>query len=353
MKWGTALVAVVMLAGVAVLAAAPLPAQEAPGAGGSCSGGRVAVTGTVTDTATGEGVAGAEVRAVSTGETRAFWTARAGPDGRFRLCLPTDTVSVTLGASFGEKRGGEVALVPSADRSGIFLGVPLTEVQDLVGTVFDEIRRRPVPAAVVTLEPLGVNVFSDAEGRFGFAELPVGRYAVTVERQGYDRFETELLLRDLGRGAERIRVTLRPESYELDPLVVEVERQNPYLYFNGMYERMESGRGGLFLDRELLEQPVWRSARVSEVLEFNWDAARRTRRCQTVWIDGKPARYSPFEELSSTFTEDVLAIEVLGAGEAPLRYMPDTVSVTTFSCGVVLVWTRWGQQRWMEERYRR
>lgn len=340
----------VRLAGAALLLllarpASPLAGQDGPA---PCPDGRVAVSGTVVDPVTGEGVAGAEVRAIRGGQ---FWTARAEADGTYRICVPRGDDEVRLRASYGQKAGEEAVFAASADRSGVYLDVPLTEAQDLVGMVFDEIRRRPVHAAVVTLEPLAVNVFTDAAGRFRFADLPEGAYDLRVEAPGYDSFETSVLVRDLGRGAERIRVTIRPEAYELEPLLVEVTRQNPYLYFSGMYERMDGDRGGLFLTEELLEQPVWRSARVSEVLEFNWDAARRTRRCQTVWIDGKPARYSPFD-LSSTFTEDVLAIEVLGAGEAPLRYMPDTVDITQFSCGVVLVWTRWGQQRWMEERYR-
>lgn len=357
---------VLRVAPVLVLAAAPATARAQDA---SCSALRpIQVAGVVHDAVTREPVAGAEVRAGRGGDAPVFWTARSGPGGAYRLCLPAGEDTVRVRASLGDRAGPAVSLVPSADRL-LHLDVPLTEAQDLVGTVVDAITERGVARAVVTLQPMGVRALSDEAGRFVFADLPEGAYAFGAEAPGYRPFEGEVLVRDLGRGAERIRVPLQPEAFELEPLVVEVDRR-PYLQDVGFYERRDGERGGLFLTEVELQQPVWRAATMDEVTLTSWDARRRiVGRCAVVWVDGRPRGWSgtvsdgaaapdlvtldtPITAraaLSWIRSGEVVGMEVLAPGEVPLEYqyvppgLENAFSAT--SCGAILVWTDVGARR--------
>jgi hypothetical protein len=57
------------------------------------------------------------------------------------------------------------------------------------GRVGDAETNRPLGEAVVVLPELGTRAISDPEGRFALAGLPPGRYAIRVERLGYDVLE--------------------------------------------------------------------------------------------------------------------------------------------------------------------
>lgn len=349
-------------------AAATAATQEAEPMGACPTPRPILLTGIVHDAVNRDPVAGAEVRATQGGATPMFWTARSGPDGGYRLCVPAGEDTLRLRASVGERVGPAVALIPSGDRV-VHLEVPLTEAQDLVGTVVDAMTERAVARAVVTLEPLGVSTFSDEAGRFVFAELPEGEYDITAESTGYRPFEGRVLLRDLGQGAERVRVPLEPEAFELEELVVEVDRR-PYLEDVGFYERRAGGRGGLFLTEEHLEQPVWRAATLDQVATTSWDARRRILgKCVVVWLDGRIRGWSDTmggdAAESDGFTIDVpitaraalswvqsgeaVGMEVLAPGEVPLRYqyVPPglTLSFDATRCGAILVWTEVGAER--------
>lgn len=357
-----------LVATVLAATAATAAAQEAEPAGECPSPRPIGLTGSVHDAVTRDPVAGAEVRATQGGATPMFWTARSAPDGGYQLCVPAGEDTLRLRASVGERVGPAVALLPSGDRV-VHLEVPLTEAQDLVGTVVDAITERAVARAVVTLEPLGVSTFSDEAGRFVFAELPEGEYDITAESTGYRPFEGRVLLRDLGQGAERVRVPLEPEAFELEELVVEVDRR-PYLEDVGFYERRDGERGGLFLTEEHLEQPIYRAATLDEVARTSWDARRRILgRCVVVWVDGRPRGWTvgmgegaavpdavtsdtPITAraaLSWVQSEEVVGMEVLAPGEVPLRYqyVPPglTLSFDATRCGAILVWTEVGAER--------
>ncbi len=88
----------------------------------------------------------------------------------------------------------------------------------VVGVVVDAASGRPLPAAQVRL--LGVNRgdLTHDDGAFEFADLPAGRYTVSVQRVGYAAAERTVVLGPGGRGD--VRVELAPSAARLAPVVV-------------------------------------------------------------------------------------------------------------------------------------
>ena len=90
---------------------------------------------------------------------------------RSRSCIR----ALTLGALF-------VVCAPSQARSQ----ADTTRVT-VTGTVVDGVTRQPLDGVQVLIPELGVTARSDADGRFVLADLRLGTYELTIERQGYQR----------------------------------------------------------------------------------------------------------------------------------------------------------------------
>lgn len=62
----------------------------------------------------------------------------------------------------------------------------------VVGTVLDARTDRPLPGVRVAMPRLGLELFTDAEGSFTLPPLEDGRYAMRLERIGYQRVDGDL-----------------------------------------------------------------------------------------------------------------------------------------------------------------
>lgn len=86
------------------------------------------------------------------------------------------------------------------------------------GIVVDAATDRPLPGSLVTLVELGREELTHADGSFHFAEVPVGRHTLTVERIGYAR---ETLQIDVSQNeTTRVRVTMRVSALAVPGVIV-------------------------------------------------------------------------------------------------------------------------------------
>ncbi len=78
-----------------------------------------------------------------------------------------------------------------------WLPVPRAQAQtsraSLTGRVIDS-SGAILQGARVQLDPTGLAVATDAEGTFGFADIPAGKYTVAISYVGFNRFSTEVTL---------------------------------------------------------------------------------------------------------------------------------------------------------------
>lgn len=53
------------------------------------------------------------------------------------------------------------------------------------GMVIDIDTQNPIPHALVTLSPSGINTYTGNEGNFEFIDLDAHQYSITVQKNGY------------------------------------------------------------------------------------------------------------------------------------------------------------------------
>lgn len=112
----------------------------------------------------------------------------------------------------------------------------------LYGTVADRDDGDAVWHGQIILEPAGCGVLSDSAGRWGFTDLPAGRYTVRFRLLGYDSLSRTV---ELGAN-ESERVDFRPPSRPVE-----------------LYRRPPSAQVHTDRDRIQLEIVVGRSWRAS------------------------------------------------------------------------------------------
>ena len=127
--------------------------------------------------------------------------------------------------------------------------------QDRVGTasisgrVLDQRTNDPVAGVEVSVDGTPVLSITDESGEFHFEGVLAGTLVLRSRRLGYEERSDSLsvpqgVLIDL-------TIHLSTEPVELEELVVEVRSR--LLEQRGFYERQRSGYGGVFIDREAIE----------------------------------------------------------------------------------------------------
>ena len=117
--------------------------------------------------------------------------------------------------------------------------LPLVRAADVTGTVTGIIKDASgavVPGAEVVLTNIGTNAthttLSDETGQYALRALPVGVYALTAERRGFKKFETQGIRVQVNE-AVRVDVTLTlgemTETVSVSGLAVTVDTQTPTL----------------------------------------------------------------------------------------------------------------------------
>lgn len=219
----------------------------------------------------------------------------------------------------------------------------------VMGQVREAETGRPMVGAEVTLSGVRTFQVTGSDGKFEFATVPQGFTTLTVRHMGRAPMTDELEV----SGPETLELDIRlaPEPVELDPMVVTVSRRNSYLEEMGFYERIEKGYSGQQINREAIEE---RNPRTMGDLfqavpgvrvfydglgRFQVLMARAVRfsggdGCvPRLLIDDIPSDAGWLQDIQPQRVE---AVEVYGGANAPLRYNDP--------CGVVLVWTRRGNQ---------
>lgn len=229
----------------------------------------------------------------------------------------------------------------------------------LAGTVVAAEDGRPLPSAAVTLgEGEGVRtVTTDSAGRFLAAGIPAGPLVVEVRYLGFASRTARILL----AGRDTLRVTLRMETspVPLPALSVSVRGRERMDKLAGFRERRERGIGH-FVDREAIEKTpgdmlsgAFRGLPGVHVVPCGGLEPLTCRRlvlrgrtlggggCPVgVYLDGVPHPLDPHFGINEIPKMEIGAIEIYsGAAEVPSEYAgPGGL------CGVVLLWTRTGQE---------
>lgn len=218
----------------------------------------------------------------------------------------------------------------------------------VVGTLIDAGTDRPLRAAQVWIERLGVRTTSDAEGTFELRDVPAGPQELTIQHLGHGQQTVRLEI--VPNRTRHMEIGLAPDPVELDPITVTVEMRPVWLEEVGFYERQARSLGQ-FMGPEWMERR--RPYRFSQVLE-DVHGVRMSPVCQphcsymiqsttraglcplTFYIDGKRLRLGSVVDLDALVpASDVTAVEVYrGISQTPAQYYG--------RCGSVVIWTKRG-----------
>lgn len=121
------------------------------------------------------------------------------------------------------------------------------------GWVQDRVTGNPVPGAVVHIHRADGDGskfdFTDEDGAFGFAAIPVGSYELAIEALGY-----KTLTLDVDPDGDTpldVRARLAPSGVELDPIVATSARQGR-LHTVGFHQRERGGIGRFYTRDQIL-----------------------------------------------------------------------------------------------------
>lgn len=304
---------------------------------------------------------------VRTRETR---STASGPDGRFLACgIPAGGL-VRVSAAHGTDSTGVIDLQMPYDgiqQRDLYVGASRTVRVPVNAAVLDStgfgtdsltvkrgdglLRGRllgatgaPLADAQVAVRDAGVQVRTDAEGRFAMAELPNGTWNLDVRAVGYD---------PLTRAVDVLRDDSSVVSYTMSRFVaLDTFRirsrmpNNPTSNLAGFEERAKAGFGR-FLGPEQLEklQPLWFSDVLMrfpslrlERADYGYVATMRatgmgTRCVPRLYIDNVVMPNDGSAESYITGNQ-IAAIEVYAGAFGPPQYM-DFLS----GCGSIVVWT--------------
>ena len=251
-------------------------------------------------------------------------------------------------------------LFPSAALLTLFaLYLPLSPSQAnsqvVRGHVLESGTRRPVGLArVLLLDTLGLiqaRDESDVDGSFTLMAPGPGTYLIGVDRLGY-RGKIDGAI-ELGEGGFlQVDFFLVAAPIEIEGIVAEAERRrvNAFLENQGFYRRKKAQAGWFMTPEEIAEEPLFDTADLIRTAPFvervdrfgrgasivMWGRGRYGRCTPSVMVDALPL--PPGVDINDfVLPEDVLALEVYrGVAQIPLEWGGFE------SCGVILLWTRWG-----------
>ena len=215
----------------------------------------------------------------------------------------------------------------------------------ITGAVRDSTGARLV-GADLWIAGTALRTVSDTAGRFRLVGVPTGAGTLQVRRLGYRAASVPVTVED--GATSTITVTLARLPQELDPVLVEANRQPGVRYLQGFYERRSKGHG-YFVTREQIASrntsfmtDVLRSlvpgVRItSSRLARNAVRLRGNRCAPLVWLDGAPAMAGEFD-LDVLSPETVSGIEIYsGPATVPIEFR-STRGLE--ACGVIVVWSR-------------
>lgn len=366
------------------VAPARLPGQEDPEPGEpplsrECPAGETELFGSVRDVGTGLPLPGARVHAapVAPGDTGAALGEVAGPDGSFRLCgVPAGPVVLVADFQGTPSAPDTSTMVPERpiERD---IRIDLGRPGSLEGRILAGEVREPVPGALVTLEPLGLQALTDSAGSFALEPVPPASYGIAVHhprgirvdslevRPGSRiRFESRLTAREvvLGSawrgfgapgdpargGADRAGEATPPERAPDAPRAgEEAAREGPAAKAARVV--------GALLDAPLLRR--WKADRLGQALTLI-PGVELVRRCAgalasacgflprlsadpdcgeaPIYVDGRILPVGPAgRALDRLSLEGVAAVQVVAAGAS----LPESIGEGLTECGAVLVWT--------------
>lgn len=291
------------------------------------------------------------------------WSTEADPGGAFALC-GVEPGRLALSAEFqGAAALAEtVSVAPGAVVHREII-IPLGRPGRIDGRVLQGEDRAPVEGALVTLDPLGIQMLTDSAGTFGVDPVPPASYRLAIHHvsgirvdslqvrpRSLVRFESRLVARDVVLGSARVGPALRgagERAPEGEAPMDENRRRRGALGAAGRV-------AGAVLDRQLLGR--WKSNRLSQALTLvpGLELIRRcagalSRACgflprltsdagcaeAPVYVDGRLVPAGPLLRLVDRLpVEDLESVQVIGPGEP----MPEGVGQGPAECGAVLVW---------------
>lgn len=285
----------------------------------------------------------------------------AGPDGRFKLCVPGDTRGAVLWAEFddGSSEQAVVAFEPGevTDVELRILTGPAGTGR-IIGQVTDGVTEDPVTAAAVSVSvsvsmsvsasvsEATATVETNGWGRFVMSGLPVGAHELQVRRPGYAPLRHRVMVH---RGhTTEMEIGLVPISAEADPLVAMAMRPRR-LEVTGFYERKLRGEMlgvGTFLTADDIERRrpesvgLFVEERVPEIRRRGVRLVNTTgdmgwKGCPVAtYVDGIPLRVSGIG--GAVLPGHVAGLEIYKG----LEGLPAGFRDERNRCGAVVAWTR-------------
>jgi len=200
----------------------------------------------------------------------------------------------------------------------------------------------PVPSAEVGLSLEGMNqlmVRSDNDGRFTFANVPLGPGKLTVRRMGY-RVRTIPLDMFKVNAGEPLKVDLESLATDLDTVTVDAMSGR----MEEFYYHKQTSNFGYFIDQAEIKKraPRYVSELFRTVPGARIQVSRRIgntvtlRGCQPrIWVDGVKMQDTEVDEVANV--EEVAAMEVYPSwAGTPPQYMDRE----TRACGTIVIWSR-------------
>ncbi|MCY3611346.1 MAG: carboxypeptidase regulatory-like domain-containing protein [Gemmatimonadetes bacterium] len=192
-------------------------------------GGPMSAGGIVTDALTGVPLPRATVRALGsrTGilqRRRVVREVRTEASGEFRLCNLDASEPLMVTVAFGNNDATSVQIAGPGSHVLDF-AIDISDPVTITGSVLDYATRAPIRGAHVQLVGSDHSQLTDADGVFGFTDVPPGKQIIETSLLGYaPRVDSLTVFSNEALGLE---IELATEAIALEPLVVVGRRREP------------------------------------------------------------------------------------------------------------------------------